>query len=1088
MPTTEQLRNRLLTKLRELFQLNQPDLDFGFYRVMHAKAKEVEAFLDEDLLKIVDEAFGDSEADRLVELKALVAREIQTAKDYGVANPEDAPKVKEAQAAYRAARESGSAEAEVFDHLYRFFERYYDNGDFVSRRYYTRETEGQAAPFAIPYNGEEVKLHWANADQYYIKTAEAFSHFTVDLMQASEVRNALGELFRAAEGKEPEPKRVHFRVVDAAEGEHGNVKEGDKRFFILHAADPIGWNEQGELELRFEYRPDPEKSGQDNTWRKKRIDEAVEGVLAALEQAGEKEYLGLLRTPAPTEKEKNRPLLAKYLNKYTARNSMDYFIHKDLGNFLRRELDFYIKNEVMRLDDIENAEAPAVEAYLAKLKVLRKISHKLIDFLAQLEDFQKKLWLKKKFVVETNYGITLDRVPEALYAEIVANEAQREDWVRLFAIDEIEGDLEREGYSTPLTVAFLKQNQNLLLDTAFFDEDFKARLLASVEDLDGRCDGLLVHSENFQGLSSIQQLYVNQVKCITVDPPYNTGEDDFNYKDNYQHASWLSLLVDRIMLGGVMQTMDGALFCTLDDNEFANFKPLFNHHEIYSGFIANIIWKHTEQSKNDESNFSRQWNYVSCIGMPKLRKFLLPRTNEDNINYSNPDDDPNGAWRNGDVRSPNYRKTLCYNIKSPNGTVICHPANGWRWSEDTFLKKKATGEIIFNKDETNIIRKIYLKNQLGRTPENLWVGNRFGTTRSATKDLKDLFKISPFDTPKPKELIVNIISLFEKSEAYPVVLDYFAGSGTTGHAVINLNREDGGNRKYILIEMGEYFDTVLKPRIAKVVYSSDWKDGKPTTRNTGISHCFKYIRLESYEDTLNNLTFSEDETRERLLSKHPDLKEDYMLRYLLDVETRGSASLLNIDGFADPTAYKLRVKKPGSEEQVTRKVDLIETFNFLIGLRVEHLSAPQTFEANFEREKDPELPEDQETRLGVKGMSEVRGQRSAVGEEGFWFRKVEGWVPKDPSILDADTRSKNPENKEKVLIVWRKLSGDLERDNAVLDEWFRKNRISTQDFEFDTIYVNGSNTLPNLRQEGDSWKVRLIEEEFHKRMWEGGGI
>jgi adenine-specific DNA-methyltransferase len=303
-------------------------------------------------------------------------------------------------------------------------------------------------------------------------------------------------------------------------------------------------------------------------------------------------------------------------------------------------------------------------------------------------------------------------------------------------------------------------------------------------------------------------------------------------------------------------------------------------------------------------------------------------------------------------------------------------------------------------------------------------------------------------------------------------LDYFAGSGTTGHAVINLNREDSGNRKYILVEMGDYFDKMLKPRIAKVVYSESWKDGKPTTRHTGVSHSFKYIRLESYEDTLNNLCLDHNPQRKKAVAANPALKEDYMLRYLLDVETRGSQSLLNIDAFADPTAYTMDVKKPGTDEYATRAVDLIETFNYLIGLRVLHTSVPQTFQATFKRITDPELPEDQHTKLVVDGRI-----RQDVGGP-WWFRKVEGWVPKDAA---------NPNNgqQEKVLVVWRKLTDDIEQDNLMLDEWFQKNRISTRDFEFDTIYVNGSNNLPNLKLDDENWKVRLIEEEFMKRMWNG---
>ncbi|MDD2466514.1 MAG: hypothetical protein PHI97_21160, partial [Desulfobulbus sp.] len=342
-------------------------------------------------------------------------------------------------------------------------------------RYYVRETSGKAAPFAVPYNGEEVKLHWANADQYYIKSAEYFSNFTFDLRQAKEVRAALGSL---PMGGMNTPRKVHFRIVAASEGEHGNVKasEATKRFFILHGDNPVVLNEDGELVINFEYRTDPEKSGQENTWRDKCNKEAVETVLQRLQALIDeddarckllREYQGLLNITAPTDSDKNRPLLAKYVNQYTARNTMDYFIHKDLGGFLRRELDFYIKNEVMRLDDIEDADAPAVETYLAKVKVLRRIAGKLIDFLAQLEDFQKKLWLKKKFVVETNYCITLDRVPEELYPEIVANEAQCEEWVKLFAIDEIQADLVSPGFLRPLTPEFLKANNKLVLDTRF---------------------------------------------------------------------------------------------------------------------------------------------------------------------------------------------------------------------------------------------------------------------------------------------------------------------------------------------------------------------------------------------------------------------------------------------------------------------------------------------------------------------------------------------------------------------------------------------------------------------------------------------
>ena len=192
---------------------------------------------------------------------------------------------------------------------------------------------------------------------------------------------------------------------------------------------------------------------------------------------------------------------------------------------------------------------------------------------------------------------------------------------------------------------------------------------------------------------------------------------------------------------------------------------------------------------------------------------------------------------------------------------------------------------------------------------------------------------------------------------------------------------------------------------------------------------------------------------------------------MLDVESRGSQSLLNLKEFANPFAYELKVKKPGSDESEERIIDLVETFNYLIGLRVDIAQATQAYDAEFERLPDPELPEDQNTRLTIKG-------RLRHSDTGKWrFRCIKGTVPKNRF-------TPNDGATERVLVIWRNLTGDLEQDNAVLDEYCQHERISTLDNEVDVIYVNGSNTLPNLKRPQDTWKVRLIEEDFLARMWE----
>jgi adenine-specific DNA-methyltransferase len=758
--------------------------------------------------------------------------------------------------------------------------------------------------------------------------------------------------------------------------------------------------------------------------------------------------------------------LEAHLWRYTARNTFDYFIHKDLGSFMRRELDFYIKNEVMHLDDVENESAPRVEQYLSKIKVVRRIAGKIIDFLAQLEDFQKKLWLKKKFVVETQYCITLSCIPEQFHPEIAANDAQREEWVNLFAIDEIEGDLTKQGYSIPLKPEFLNAHPTLVVDTRHFDEGFTSRMIETVGDLDEQADGLLVDADNLHALTLFQTRYSRIIDLAFNDPPYNTGSGDFNYKDNYQHSSWLAAMQQVFAPACGLLKADGFLFTTIDNNEVARLRELLDECCGSTNFIGDIIWNHTRQSKHDEPHISRNYNHILAYRRgPSPVGFRRPRTEEDDVNYRNPDNDPRGPWRAGDVRSPHLRPTLRYAIVSPDGHEIQPPDNGWRWSEETVSEKILKGEIVFSEDGSRIIRKIHLADQEGRTPEDLWSGEQYGTTRSATQLLKDLFGASPFDTPKPPELVASAMRLI--STPVISILDFFAGSGTTGHAVINLNREDGGRRKFILVEMGDYFDTVLLPRIKKVTFTPEWKDGKPKRLATPEEakrspRIVKVIRLESYEDALNNLETRRTDTQQHLLDAAEaqgadGLKEQYLLHYMLDVETRGSQSLLNVQAFTDPTAYKLKVKRPGSDESNEVNVDLLETFNWLIGITVQHIAAPQLFSAAFER--------DTEKRLCLKS----RLKQETDGP--YWFRTVTGTTP--------DGR--------RTLIIWRKLTGMPEQDNLVLDEWFTKQGYSAKDSEFDLIYVNGGNNLENLKAPDDTWKVRLIEEDFHRLMFEIDG-
>lgn len=561
--------------LAELFMFDQADLDFGIYRIMNAKRDEITRFLDNDLLPQVRRSLAELESGDRAQIEAGLAKAIEQASELGVSDPEAIPRVKQLREQLAATADIDAIESEVFSHLYEFFRRYYSDGDFLSLRRY------KAGVYAIPYEGEEVKLHWANSDQYYIKTSENFRDYA----------------FKLADGR-----RVHFKLADAdTETNNNKPANGNERRFILKQVGPLV-EQDGELVISFEYRPDAEKrkQAQLNT-------EAVDSILSAEELI---KWTAALGAKAPTEKNRDRTVLEKHLTDYAAKNTFDYFIHKDLGGFLRRELDFYIKNEVMYLDDIESDTAPRVEQYLAKIKAMRRIAHKIIDFLAQLEDFQKKLWLKKKFVIETNYCVTLDRIPESLYPEIAANDAQREEWVTLFGIDEIKSDKSNEeAYSKPLTLAFLKANINLVVDTALFDPEFKVGLLSTFGEIDSKIDGLLVHSENFQALCLIEPSFRQQVKCVYIDPPYNTNSSAIPYKNNYRHSSWCTMMRDRVAVARKILRNDGALFVSIDKTERTVLEHALDDVFGTDNHIEELIW--TQATANSQlPNYSTNHEYV----------------------------------------------------------------------------------------------------------------------------------------------------------------------------------------------------------------------------------------------------------------------------------------------------------------------------------------------------------------------------------------------------------------------------------------------------------------------------------------------
>ena len=345
-------------------------------------------------------------------------------------------------------------------------------------------------------------------------------------------------------------------------------------------------------------------------------------------------------------------------------------------------------------------------------------------------------------------------------------------------------------------------------------------------------NNLFIEGDNLDALKLLQESYLGKVKLIFIDPPYNTGSDRFTYPDDFAvenseyllrsgqtddhglrlrtntesngrfHSDWLSMMYPRLRLARNLLSPDGLICVAIDDNEGSALDAIGREVFGERNFVARVIWKHTEQSKNDEPYFSRHHNYLVMLRRGEdLERFRLARTESDNKAYSNPDDDPRGPWRSGDVRSPSPRPSLRFPVETPSGNLIEPPENGWRWSEQSIGEKIATGEIVFRDGDTRLVRKIYLSEQEGRTPETVWAGDVAGTTRQANAEIKELFGAAIFDTPKPTRLIRRVLELLASPDA--LVVDFFAGSASTAAAVMRQNAEDHGTRRFIMVQLPE---------------------------------------------------------------------------------------------------------------------------------------------------------------------------------------------------------------------------------------------------------------------------------------------
>ena len=598
----------------------------------------------------------------------------------------------------------------------------------------------------------------------------------------------------------------------------------------------------------------------------------------------------------------------------------------------------------------------AIKNNVLKASAIRDIALVVIDFISELEEFQKRLFEKKKFVIESNYCMTLDRIPAGVYDEVIEHilndkdKKQIADWIDLKFIsgNELEADTtkakgkKKEESTFDTAKKYLTTNNKLVLDTKYISDNLKWKLLAALDNLDERTDGLLINSENYQALNLLNAKYKGKIKCTYIDPPYNTGGNDFSYKDSFMHSSWLSMMHDRLDFAKKLTTNDGVIYVSNDDNENTRLRSLLDKVYGQSNFIENLIWRKKSGGGQQDDFTVREHEYITFYSKNKTKFEIIQRNiqkSQSGYSYLDEDTQKNynltrlAKWGSGAHKEDRPTMYDFPELVNPDGLQtfpVAPDGRPGRWrvgrSTSQYLISKNLIHWEKVKDEWIAYEKEYqpTEDELKEIKERSIFYDIVENT-GGTNELKDMWGYKDsFPNPKPSDLLFYLNQMALDSDE--IGLDFFGGSGTNAHSIIRLNRYDGGSRKYIAVEMGKYFDTTTLPRIKKVVFSDKWLSGKPISSEEPTEpHIFQYIKLEQYEDSLNNI---------EIQTTAPQLSFIDNIRYQLVHGTKGSNSLINLEKFTKPFNYTMKIVQQNEPKEDT-VIDLVTTFNFLLGLDVQ---------------------------------------------------------------------------------------------------------------------------------------------------------
>ena len=821
----------------------------------------------------------------------------------------------------RAEKDSSFRE-ELFDKLYTFFSRYFCESGSI----YFRHLPAFSKTYERVYTDEEdVALSWKTQMLYYVKSDVLVRSMPVELNE---------------EGKPQDTRRFYF---DASDVEH--KKNNEQREFIF---------DFGEVKITKEGRVVHLKVSYSQRGRKTKIDDII--------KQSRKEDVSL------SEQE-----LQKAIDVFRRQAEVDFFINKDARGFLREQFDMWMYQYIFQEETVFE------EQRIKQLQAIKATAYDIIDFIAQFEDELCRVWEKPKFVRNVNYVVTLDKLTDEILNRITKHngaDAQIREWRELGMVDD---EFSMASLFNGQTGLYDKNGAGsdhkfLPLDTKHF-KDLELEILGVLGNLDEALDGELVHSENWQALNSLQRRYKERAKCIHIDPPYNTKTSGFLYRNEYKHSCWLTMMDNRVDCSLKMLSEDGSFLCHIDENEYERLHLLMGNTGLLNA--GTVIWDKKNPmmgakgiatrheyilwwTRHEGSFYMKNTNILSILqkakkliekhdGVNDKTRKKFSKWVEGNKNLTGGErayrllDDAGQVYRGVAMIWPNpitppdkFFVPLIHPITKKPCPV---PQRGWSRSPEKMQELLLKNEIIFGKDHTiQPQRKIFLSNETRRVISTVIQEGKRGK-----REIDNLGLTFSYCHPTSLyEELINASSINRNG----VVLDYFAGSGTTAHAVINLNREDSGNRKYLLIEMGDYFHTVLLPRIKKIVYSKDWKDGEPVSRE-GSSHFLKYYTMEQYEETLRNARYEDGEQFQLDSMKSPF--EQYV--FFGD----------------DKLAHAVKLQKNGELEinlhRLYADIDIAESLSNILGKTIRERTADTVSFADGSTEKtNPTTMNEQEKR------------------------------------------------------------------------------------------------------------------------------